>query len=161
MKYIKLFENFSNKDWKKNILEKTDILEILYDIKNISLEKLDIRDTDDEDNILEKTLYFNVTLENEDGDLITLLNGYFNYSQDQPIENYFDWTDDTSIITKDATDIPDLINNEKIKISIDFGIITGFDEGDAELTDDNSYVYNRISKMYDYVKFDIINPWDL
>jgi hypothetical protein len=161
MKYIKLFENFTNKDWKKNILEKTDILEILYDIKNISLEKLDIRDTDDEDNILEKTLYFNVTLENEDGDLITLLNGYFNYSQDQPIENYFDWTDDTSIITKDATDIPDLINNEKIKISIDFGIITGFDEGDAELTDDNSYVYNRISKMYDYVKFDIINPWDL
>ena len=100
-------------------------------------------------------------MENEDGDLITLLNGYFNYSQDKPIENYFDWTDDTSIITKDATDIPDLINNEKIKISIDFGIITGFDEGDAELTDDNSYVYNRISKMYDYVKFDIINPWDL
>jgi len=161
MKYIKLFENFSNKDWKKNILEKTDILEILYDIKNISLEKLDIRDTDDEDNILEKTLYFNVTLENEDGDIITLLCGYFNYSQDKPIENYFDWTDDTSIITKDATDIPDLINNEKIKISIDFGIITGFDEGDAELTDDNSYVYNRISKMYDYVKFYIINPWDL
>ena len=42
MKYIKLFENFSEGDWKENIFKNAEIiLDIIYELRDYSLEYLD------------------------------------------------------------------------------------------------------------------------
>lgn len=160
MKYIKLFENFSNNDWKKNILEKTDILQILEDLQYISMENLDIKVGDDEGNYLDKALIFDVMIENSNGYLDTILNGRYAYDQDKPMTEYFDWNDELSY---ELNNLPNLINNGDLKMIINFAIVvkTFEDSDEIQLADGNNDIYNRISKIYDDVEFDIINPWDL
>lgn len=159
MKYIKLFENFSNNDWKKNILEKTDILQILEDLQYISMENLDIKVGDDEGDYRDKALIFDVMIENMDGDLNTILSGRYDYDQDKPITEYFDWSDELSY---DLNNLPNLINNGDLKMIINFAIILENNyDSEVELAEGNDHIYKRISKMYDDVKFDIIDPWDL
>ena len=165
MKYIKLFENFSDGDWKQNILQNTEILNIVEDLRDISLEYLDNKvevedEFDGEIQILDKTLIFDVMIQNKEGLLDSIVNGSFDYNQDKPIEDYFYWNDD-SIIPDDLMEIPDMIKSGELKLMINFAIIFGAEDGDPNLTDDSGNVYQRIIVAYPDVEFDIIDPWDL
>jgi hypothetical protein len=162
MKYIKLFENFSNDEWKENLLQKTDILNILEDLKDMSVEYLDVKGEDEDDSSieLEKSLIFDIILEDEEGSLDSIVNGYFNYSQNEPFENNFNWNNSPCVVD-DLNDLPDLINSGKLKMSINFEIVTGVDDGNASPTGDAGDLYQRITKAYPDVEFDIIDPWDL
>ena len=165
MKYIKLFESFSELDWKQNILQNTEILNIVEDLRDISLEYLDNKvevedEFDGEIQILDKTLIFDVMIQNKEGLLDSIVNGSFDYNQDKPIEDYFYWNDD-SIIPDDLMEIPDMIKSGELKLMINFAIIFGAEDGDPNLTDDSGNVYQRIIVAYPDVEFDIIDPWDL
>ena len=165
MKYIKLFENFSELDWKQNIIQNTEILNIVEDLRDISLEYLDDRvevkdEFDGEIQILDKTLIFDVMIQNKEGLLDSIVNGSFDYNQDKPIEDYFYWNEE-SIIPDDLMMIPDMIKSGELKLMINFAIIFGAEDGDPDLTDDSGNVYQRIIVAYPDVEFDIIDPWDL
>jgi hypothetical protein len=165
MKYIKLFENFSDGDWKQNILQNTEILNIVEDLRDISLEYLDNKvevedEFDGEIQILDKTLIFDVMIQNKEGLLDSIVNGSFDYNQDKPIEDYFYWNDD-SIIPDDLMEITDMIKSGELKLMINFAIIFGAEDGDPNLTDDSGNVYQRIIVAYPDVEFDIIDPWNL
>ena len=46
--------------------------------------------------------------------------------------------------------------------SINFAIVLENNyDSEVELAEGNDHIYKRISKMYDDVKFDIVDPWDL
>ena len=165
MKYIKLFENFSELDWKKNILENTEILNIVEDLRDLSAEYLDDKvevtdEFDGETTSIDKSLIFNIMIEDKDGLLDSIVNGSFDYNQDKPIEDYFYWNEE-SIIPDDLMMIPDMIKSSELKLMINFAIIFGAEDGDPDLTDDSGNVYQRIIVSYPDVEFDIIDPWDL
>ena len=165
MKYIKLFESFSELDWKQNILQNTEILNIVEDLRDISLEYLDNKvevedEFDGEIQILDKTLIFDIMIQNKEGLLDSIVNGSFDYNQNKPIEDYFYWNEN-SIIPDDLMEIPDMIKSGELKLMINFAIIFGAEDGDPNLTDDSGNVYKRIIVAYPDVEFDIIDPWDL
>ena len=188
MKYIKLFENFSELDWKKNILQNTEILNIVEDLRDLSAEYLDdkvevVDEFDGEVESIDKSLIFDIMIQNKEGHLDSIVNGSFDYNQDKPIEDYFYWNEE-SIIPDDLMMIPDMIKkyinrlNEpkspeekekaksiildgELKLIINFAIIFGAEDGDPDLTDDSGNVYQRIIVAYPDVEFDIIDPWDL
>ena len=176
MKYIKLFESFSDGDWKQNILQNTEILNIVEDLRDISLEYLDDRvevkdEFDGEIQILDKTLIFDVMIQNKEGHLDSIFNGSFDYNQDKPIEDYFYWNEEPFIpgfgknrvdtTEEDLMTIPDMIKSGELKLMINFAIIFGVETGEPNLTDDSGNVYQRIIVSYPDVEFDIIDPWDL
>ena len=133
MKYIKLFENFSNDDWKKNILENTYISKIIEDLIYMSSEYLDVKgdDKDDPSIELEKTLIFDIMLEDEEGSLDSIVNGYYNYSQDEAFEKYLHWNNSPCVVD-DLNDIPKLLNSGELKMTVNFAIVTGVDDGNTE-----------------------------
>lgn len=165
MKYIKLFENFSDLDWKQNILKNTDILNIVEDLRDLSAEYLDDKvevtdEFDGETTSIDKSLIFDVMIQNKEGLLDSIVNGSFDYNQDKPIEDYFYWNE-KSIIPDDLMMIPDMIKSGELKLMVNFAIIFGAEDGDPDLTDDSGNVYKRIIIAYPDVEFDIIDPWDL
>lgn len=165
MKYIKLFENFSELDWKQNIIQNTEILNIVEDLRDLSAEYLDDKvevtdEFDGETTSIDKSLIFNIMIEDKDGLLDSIVNGSFDYNQDKPIEDYFYWNEE-SIIPDDLMEIPDMIKSGELKLMINFAIIFGAEDGDPNLTDDSGNVYQRIIVAYPDVEFDIIDPWDL
>jgi hypothetical protein len=165
MKYIKLFENFSELDWKQNIIQNTEILNIVEDLRDLSAEYLDDKvevtdEFDDEVESIDKSLIFDVMIEDKEGHLDSIFNGSFDYNQDKPIEDYFYWNEE-SIIPNDLMKIPDMIKSGELKLMVNFAIIFGAEDGDPDLTDDSGNVYKRIIVSYPDVEFDIIDPWDL
>lgn len=133
MKYIKLFENFSNDDWKKNILKNTYISKIIEDLIYLSSEYLDVKgeDKDDPSIELEKSLIFDIMLEDEEGSLDSIVNGYYNYSQDEAFEKYLEWNNSPCVVD-DLNDIPKLLNSDELKMIVNFAIVTGVDDGNIE-----------------------------
>jgi hypothetical protein len=165
MKYIKLFENFSEGDWKQNILQNTEILNIVEDLRDLSAEYLDDKvevtdEFDGETTSIDKSLIFDIMIQNKEGHLDSIVNGSFDYNQDKPIEDYFYWNEE-SIIPDDLMMIPDMIKSGELKLMVNFAIIFGAEDGDPDLTDDSGNVYQRIIIAYPDVEFDIIDPWDL
>lgn len=165
MKYIKLFENFSEVDWKQNILKNTEILNIVEDLRDLSAEYLDDKvevtdEFDGETTSIDKSLIFDIMIQNKEGHLDSIVNGSFDYNQDKPIEDYFYWNEE-SIIPNDLMKIPDMIKSGELKLMVNFAIIFGAEDGDPDLTDDSGNVYKRIIVAYPDVEFDIIDPWDL
>jgi hypothetical protein len=82
MERLRLFESFSKEEWQKEIMDASNILDILYDLKEVSLEYLDIRhkavNDEDEDVTLEKKVIFVVDLyDREDGYLANLAGGQY------------------------------------------------------------------------------------
>ena len=145
MKYIKLFENFSDLDWKQNILKNTEILNIVEDLRDLSAEYLDDKvevtdEFDGETTSIDKSLIFDIMIQNKEGHLDSIVNGSFDYNQDKPIEDYFYWNEE-SIIPDDLMMIPDMIKSGELKLIINFAIIFGAEDGDPDLTDDSGNVY--------------------
>lgn len=141
---------------KKRILEESGILDILYDLKDMSLEYLDVRHIREEDSLY-KRIIFTVAIE-KGSSIDDIFGGEYSFDSTD-IEENIHWVD--NIEPKDLLDeIKSINSHDDVSISITFAIIAG-EYGDSEIMEDTYDVYTRISEMYPYIKFDTINPWDL
>ncbi len=159
MKYLKIFEDFSNSDWEKEML---DLIEdMVYNIKDVSMEYLDegekVIDEFEGEETAEKTLLFNVMIGDDKGSLYNVLSGHFNNGSESNFRENFIWSDDLTI---PISELKQKLDSGEVKFHVDLAIVIGFD-GNMELTGDSGDVANTISRMYPDVEFDVINPWDL
>ena len=167
MKKLKLFEEFSKEsfnklEWQGQVLEASNVIDILYDLKEVALEYLDVRhkalDEDDEEVLLDKKIVFIVDLHDKEIEYLGNLFGG-EYSLDNPdIEENIYWSND---ITAPAEEIAEGLKSEKLYLNITFCIVVGEDGNVSAVNDDTGNVYQRISDMYPEVGFDTFNPWDL
>jgi len=166
MKHIKLFENFSKAfdklEWQGKVLEASNLIDILYDLKEVSLEYLDVRhkkvNDDDEEELVDKKIVFIVDLHDKEIEYLGNLVGG-EYSLDNPdIEENLYWSSD---ITTPVEEIEEGFKTEKLYLNITFCIVVGEDGDLSAVNEDTANVYQRISDMYPEVGFDTFNPWDL
>ena len=159
MKYLKIFEDFSNKDWEKEML---DLIEdMVYNIKDVAAEYLDEGEKVDYEysgETAEKTLLFNVMLGDNKGSINNVLSVHFNNGSESNFRENFIWSDDMMSIP--VSEIIQKLDSREMKFHVDLAIVIGFG-GTLELTGDSGHVANIISEMYPDVEFDIVNPWDL
>ncbi len=167
MKHIKLFENFSKEsfdklEWQGKVLEASNLIDILYDLKEVSLEYLDVRhthlDDDDEEKLVEKKIVFIVDLHDREIEYLgNLVGGEYSFENTDIEENLY-WSSD---ITAPAEEIVEGFKSGKLYLNITFSIVAGEDGNLTAISEDTSEVYRRISDMYPEVGFDTFNPWDL
>jgi len=167
MKHIKLFENFSKEtfnklEWQGQVLEASNVIDILYDLKEVSLEYLDVRHThlndDDEEELVDKKIVFIVDLHDKEVEYLgNLFGGEYSFENTDIEENLY-WSDD---ITAPIEEIEEGFKSGKLYLNITFCIVAGEDGHVTAINDDTGNVYQRISDMYPEVGFDTFNPWDL
>lgn len=168
MRRIKMFESFdSEEQWKKQVSEQTGMLDILYDLKEVSLEYLDVRHMQDnrfaeedepDSELVDKKIIYIVDL--HDREVLYLGNlcgGQYSY-EDTDIEGNLYWSHE---ITAPAEDIVRKIKEGKMYLNITFCIVVG-EEGDYRtVNEDTSKALQRISDMHPEAEFDTFNSWDL
>ena len=167
MKRLKLFESYSREEWQRQVMESTGMLDILYDLKEASLEYLDVRhyqdnrfrDEDEPDGeLVDKKIVYIVDL--HDKDMLYLGNlcgGEYSY-ENPDIEEGLYWSDD---ITAPAEEIAKGFKEGQLSLNITFCIVVG-ETGDLRtVNDDTSKVLSRISDMHPEAEFETFNPWDL
>jgi hypothetical protein len=167
MKHIKLFENFSKEpfdklEWQGQVLEASNVIDILYDLKEVSLEYLDVRHThlndDDEEELVDKKIVFIVDLHDKEVEYIgNLFGGEYSFENIDIEENLY-WSND---ITAPVEEIVEGFKSGKLYLNITFSIVAGEDGHVTAVNDDTGNVWQRISDMYPEVGFDTFNPWDL
>ena len=164
MKHLKIFEKFSEEEGKKRFLSETGIMDAIYDIKELSLELLDVShetpvgfsQEDDEKELKEKNLIFNVSLI-EDGDhMAGLFGGHFSFESPYLEQNIY-W--DEPLLPLE--ELIDGIKSGRLSFGIDFAIVVG-EYGDSQIVNhDTSSLLRSVSDMHPEIAFDTINPWDL
>ena len=171
MKHIKLFENFSKEsfnklEWQGQVLEASNVIDILYDLKEVSLEYLDVRHThlndDDEEELVDKKIVFIVDLHDKEIEYLgNLFGGEYSFDNIDIEENLY-WSSD---ITAPIEEIVEGFKSGKLYLNITFSIVAGEDGHVTAVNDDTGNVWQRISDMYfesiPKVEFDTFNPWDL
>jgi len=167
MKRLKLFEDFSKEsfnklEWQGHVLEASNVIDILYDLKEVSLEYLDVRHThlndDDEEELVDKKIVFIVDLHDKEVEFLgNLFGGEYSFENIDIEENLY-WSND---ITAPAEEIAEGLKSGKLYLNITFCIVAGEDGHVTAVSDDTGNVYQRISDMYPEVGFDTFNPWDL
>jgi hypothetical protein len=167
MKKLKLFEEFSKEsfnklEWQGQVLEASNVIDILYDLKEVSLEYLDVRHThlndDDEEELVDKKIVFIVDLHDKEVEFLgNLFGGEYSFENIDIEENLY-WSND---ITAPAEEIAEGLKSGKLYLNITFCIVAGEDGHVTAINDDTGNVYQRISDMYPEVGFDTFNPWDL
>jgi hypothetical protein len=162
MRYLKIFESFSKEEWKKRFLEASNLLEILYDLKEVSLEYLDVRQRqisdEGEEEILDKKIIFAFDLHDKEVQFLgNLCSGQYSL-EDTDIEENLYWSDD---IEDPIEEIEEGFKSGKLYLSINFCIVTGEDGDLQTVNEDTSNALERISSMYPEVEFDTFDPWDL
>jgi hypothetical protein len=167
MKHIKLFENFSKEpfnklEWQGQVLEASNVIDILYDLKEVSLEYLDVRHThlndDDEEELVDKKIVFIVDLHDKEIEYLgNLFGGEYSFDNIDIEENLY-WSSD---ITAPIEEIVEGFKSGKLYLNITFCIVAGEDGHVTAVNDDTGNVYQRISDMYPEIGFDTFNPWDL
>ena len=167
MKRLKLFESYSREEWQKQVMESTGMLDILYDLKEASLEYLDVRhyqdnrfrDEDEPDGeLVDKKIVYMVDLHDKDVLYLgNLCGGEYSY-ENPDIEESLYWSDD---ITAPAEEIAKGFKEGQLSLNITFCIVVG-ETGDlTTVNDDTSKVLSRISDMHPEAEFETFNPWDL
>ena len=159
MKHLKIFEKFSEEEDKKRFLEETGIMDAIYDMKELSLDLLDVShetQEDDEKELKEKTLIYNVSLI-EDGDhMAGLFGGHFSFESPYLDQNIY-WEEPLP----NLEELIEGIKSGSISFGIDFAIAVG-EYGDSQIVNgDTSSLFRSISDMHPEIAFDTINPWDL
>jgi hypothetical protein len=167
MKKLKLFEEFSKEsfnklEWQGHVLEASNVIDILYDLKEVSLEYLDVRHThlndDDEEELVDKKIVFIVDLHDKEVEFLgNLFGGEYSFENIDIEENLY-WSND---ITAPAEEIVEGLKSGKLYLNITFCIVAGEDGHVTAISDDTGNAYQRISDMYPEVGFDTFNPWDL
>ena len=162
MRYLKIFESFSKEEWKKRFLEASNLLEILYDLKEVSLEYLDVRQRqisdEGEQEILDKKIIFAFDLHDKEVQFLGNLCGGEYSLENTDIEENLYWSDD---IEDPIEVIEEGFKSGKLYLSINFCIVTGEDGDLSPVNSDTANVFQRISDMYPDAEFDTFNPWDL
>ena len=162
MRYLKIFESFSKEEWKKRFLEASNLLEILYDLKEASLEYLDVRQRqisdEGEQEILDKKIIFALDLYDKEAQFLGNLCGGEYSLENTDIEENLYWSDD---IEDPIEEIEEGFKSGKLYLSINFCIVTGEDGDLSPVNSDTANVFQRISDMYPEAEFDTFNPWDL
>lgn len=167
MKRLKLFESYSREEWQRQVMESTGMLDILYDLKEASLEYLDVRhyqdnrfaDEDEPDGeLVDKKIVYMVDLHDKDVLYLgNLCGGEYSY-ENPDIEEGLYWSDD---ITAPAEEIAKGFKEGQLSLNITFCIVVG-ETGDlTTVNDDTSKVLSRISDMHPEAEFETFNPWDL
>jgi len=171
MKRLKLFESFSKEAWQQQVLESSNMLDILYDLKEVSLEFLDVKhhqdnrfsaDDEEDSEILDKKVIFAVDLYDKKfigkHEFIgNLAGGEYSFESPDIEENLY-WSDE---ITAPAEAISEGFKSGELCLNITFCIVVG-EAGDlSAIADDTSKAYRRISEMHPDTGFDTFNPWDL
>lgn len=167
MKRLKLFESYSREEWQRQVMESTGMLDILYDLKEASLEYLDVRhyqdnrfrDEDEPDGeLVDKKIVYMVDLHDKDVLYLgNLCGGEYSY-ENPDIEESLYWSDD---ITAPAEEIAKGFKEGQLSLNITFCIVVG-ETGDlTTVNDDTSKVLSRISDMHPEAEFETFNPWDL
>ena len=167
MKRLKLFESYSREEWQRQVMESTGMLDILYDLKEASLEYLDVRhyqdnrfrDEDEPDGeLVDKKIVYMVDLHDKDVLYLgNLCGGEYSY-ENPDIEESLYWSDD---ITAPAEEIAKGFKEGQLSLNITFCIVVG-ETGDLRtVNDDTSKVLSRISDMHPEAEFETFNPWDL
>jgi hypothetical protein len=162
-----MFESFSQEDWQNKVLNASNLLDILYDLKEISLEYLDVRHVSDnrfnsddpEDyNVMDKKIIFIVDLHSKENLFEgNLLGGEYSFESPEIEENLY-WSNEIKI---PVNEIVDGFKSGYFSLNITFCIVVG-DEGNLVIVNkDTSEVYKTISEMYPEVEFDTFNPWDI
>lgn len=167
MKKLKLFEDFSKEsfnklEWQGQVLEASNVIDILYDLKEVALEYLDVRHThlndDDEEELVDKKIVFIVDLHDKEVEFLgNLFGGEYSFENIDIEENLY-WSND---ITAPAEEIAEGLKSGKLYLNITFCIVAGEDGHVTAISDDTGNAYQRISDMYPEVGFDTFNPWDL
>ena len=84
MKRLKLFESFSKEEWQKKVMDASNMLDILYDPKEVALEYLDVRHYQDnrfseedepDGELVDKKLVFLVDLHDRESEYLGNLCG--------------------------------------------------------------------------------------
>lgn len=167
MKRLKLFESYSREEWQRQVMESTGMLDILYDLKEASLEYLDVRhyqdnrfrDEDEPDGeLVDKKIVYMVDLHDKDVLYLgNLCGGEYSY-ENPDIEESLYWSED---ITAPAEEIAKGFKEGQLSLNITFCIVVG-ETGDLRtVNDDTSKVLSRISDMHPEAEFETFNPWDL
>ena len=167
MKRIKLFESYHREEWQNQVLESTGMLDILYDLKEASLEYLDVRhyqdnrfgDEDEPDGkLIDKKIVYMVDLHDKDVLYLgNLCGGEYSY-ENPDIEEGLYWSEE---ITAPAEEIAKGFKEGRLSLNITFCIVVG-EQGDLRtINDDTSKVLSRISDMHPEAEFETFNPWDL
>jgi hypothetical protein len=167
MKKLKLFEDFSKEtfnklEWQGQVLEASNVIDILYDLKEVALEYLDVRHThlndDDEEELVDKKIVFIVDLHDKEVEYLgNLFGGEYSFENIDIEENLY-WSND---ITAPVEEIVEGFKSGKLYLNITFSIVAGEDGHVTAVNDDTGNVWQRISDMYPEVGFDTFNPWDL
>lgn len=167
MKRLRLFESFSKEEWRKQVLDSSGMLDILYDLKEVSLEYLDVKHYQDnrfaeedepDGELLDKKLVFIVDLHDKESEYLGNLCGGEYSLQDPDIEGNLYWSDD---ITAPAEEISKGFKEGKLYLNITFCIVVGETGELQSMNNDTSGAFGRISDMYPEAGFDTFNPWDL
>jgi len=167
MKRIKLFESYNREEWQNQVLESTGMLDILYDLKEASLEYLDVRhyqdnrfgDEDGPDGeLVDKKIVYIVDLHDKDVLYLgNLCGGEYSY-ENPDIEEGLYWSEE---ITAPAEEIAKGFKEGRLSLNITFCIVVGEDGDLRTINDDTSKVLGRISDMHPEAEFETFNPWDL
>ena len=158
MKYLKIFEKFSEEDSRRRLLEETGIMDAIYDMKDLSLDYLDVShetQEDDEKMFQEKNLIFNVSLIEDGHHMVNLFGGHFSLESPYLDQNIY-WEDSLPL-----EELIEGIELGRLSFGIDFAIVVG-QYGDTHIVNhDTANLHRSASDMHPEIAFDTINPWDL
>jgi len=168
MKRLKLFESYSREEWQRQVMESTGMLDILYDLKDASLEYLDVRHYQDnrfaeegepEGELVDKKIVYMVDLHDKDVLYLgNLCGGEYSY-ENPDIEEGLYWSD--FWYYRSVEEIAKGFKEGQLSLNITFCIVVG-ETGDLRtVNDDTSKVLSRISDMHPEAEFETFNPWDL
>lgn len=156
MIHLKLFEGFSNDEQvKEEILEKYNIRKIIYDLIDVSLERLD---EVEEDEYLDKSIIFEISIEgwvNNYQLLESIVGGKFNRSEEFTDENIY-WI---PLNSEDLNKVYKMLQDKESKLFLTFSVVYG-EDGDLRQSHDGG-ISNRMSDLYPDLEIDIFNPWDI
>lgn len=151
MIHLKLFEGFSNdEEIKKEILDNYNIRNIIDDLIDVSLERLD---EVEEDEYLDKSIIFEILIEDKEANFLEIVGGKFNRNEEFTDDGLY-WVNGSQLYT-----ILKMLKNKENKLHLTFSVVYG-EVGDLRQSH-NGEIIERMSELYPDLEIDIFNPWDI
>jgi len=152
MIHLKLFEGFSNDEQiKEEILENYNIRNIIYDLIDVSLERLD---EVEEDEYLDKSIIFEISVEDTETNFLdSIVGGKFNRNDEFKDSDIY-WISGSQLYT-----ILRMLKSENNKLHLTFSVVYG-EDGDLKQSH-NGEIIERMSELYPDLEIDTFNPWDI
>jgi hypothetical protein len=152
MKYLIFFESHSNIESLKSEILGLGIRKLAYDIIDASLDNLDEYENDEEGEILQKSLIFEVLIDN--GYLESIIQCNFDLATKFTEANII-W------VNEDINKLSEIITNLTLshKILVLLSVIVG-EEGNKKQVSCGDII-ERLESMYPDIEFNTFDPWDI